>query len=612
MLTLSALVKQSALGPWPLGGEATDAVVVESAFIVSAVDLAGWSQIDADAFRRVLVIVSLSGEPPQDRIEAAVRQAVRADAAGVVLATGSSGAGSLESDALRVLARCHGIALLIAQEDPSQVWMRAMRVIRKEREPATRHTGVELREMQRESTRPDGLKRLLRRLARQVGGSAVLLGQEGAPLHAFPELPADVLQEAATEIERVVTREIRAAAADLQDCVVHVQSIGGDETGATLVVVRKERFSPAVRELVTDVSRLLALCWRVDDLSRRQRRADLADTRIREVVLQLLMTGNVQAARRVAGALGPSLSERIRVYVMAGPPDDRDRLVAHCERASGGRAWIIRCPVYVGHIIILAPVTDEVDEVGDVLQVYAGQVNVDVGGSTTVALREMASGYTQAFHALAVAQGNAGRFARFSPRGDLVALVRSRGHEWARSTLEPLTAYRPHRAQDPDSAELITTLRSWLDFYGGAARQLKIHRNTLAARLRHIEHLLGHPLDDIETQSKFYLALHILDGPGEDGGPPTLEAVLDDPDVRRWAGIQVTPLLRRDPELFMNTLRVWLDNNAGLDATASALGISVPGARKRLTRIEEIIGHSLLSGPSARYEMWFALRVHDV
>jgi PucR C-terminal helix-turn-helix domain len=58
-------------------------------------------------------------------------------------------------------------------------------------------------------------------------------------------------------------------------------------------------------------------------------------------------------------------------------------------------------------------------------------------------------------------------------------------------------------------------------------------------------------------------------------------------------------------------LRVWLGNDARLDATASALGISVPGARKRLTRIEETLGRSLLSGPSARYELWFAVRVRD-
>ena len=298
--------------------------------------------------------------------------------------------------------------------------------------------------------------------------------------------------------------------------------------------------------------------------------------------------------------------------MITGPTDGRDRLVADCERASGGRAWIVRCPIYLGHVIVLAPVADETDEVGDALRTYAGEVNgVDVGGSAAVALRELASGYAQAFHALAVARGSVEHYARFASKGDIAALLRPRGQEWARSMLEPLSGYQPQRAQDPDAVELTATLRSWLDFYGGAARQLKIHRNTLTARLRHIDQLLGQPLDDLETQSRLHLALRILDGPGGTGGPAALETLLDDPEVRRWAGMQVTPLLRRDPERFMNTLRVWLDNDARLDATASTLGISVPGTRKRLTRIEEILGRSLLSGPSARYEMWLAIRVHD-
>ncbi|GAB2829804.1 hypothetical protein GCM10027176_37740 [Actinoallomurus bryophytorum] len=612
MPTVSALVNRTVPGARSLTEEISDSMEVESAVIVPDGDLAGWSDTDVEALRRMLVILPLSVEPPQDRVETTVRRVGAGRAAGVLLVTGSTGAGSLDLESLAALARHHRMPLLVAPDDPSRVWARMVTIIRDERNHALERTGNELREMHRESTRPDGLKRLLRRLARQVGGSVVLLDRDGAPLHAFPELPRDVLKHVATDIERVMTGEIRAAAVDIGDGAVRIQSIGAEQTRTTLIVVRKERFSPTAQDLITDASRLLALRWRVDGLTRRQRRADLVETRTREVVLHLLMTANVQAARRVAGALGPSLAEQIRVYVMAGPAEGREQAVAYCQRMSGGRAWIVRCPVYIGHVIILAPVTDDENEVEDALRDYAGRVNgVDVGGSTPVALREMVSGYSQAIHALAVARGGTEHYARFSPRGDMTALVRPRGHKWATSTLEPLTRYRPQRGQDPDAAELIVTLRSWLDFYGGAARQLKIHRNTLAARLRHIEQLFGHPLDDLETQSRLHLALRILDGPEADDGPATLEAVLDDPDVRRWAEMQMMPLLSRDPELFMNTLRVWLGKNARIEATASALGISVPGTRKRLTRIEEVLGRSLLSGPSARYELWFALRVHD-
>ena len=306
MPTLSALMNRSATQSWSLTEEWAASAEVESALIVSGVDLPNVSDIDMEALRRVLVIVPLPWQPSYGWIETVVRCADHGRAAGVVFATGSCGAGSFDFKALTALARRHRMPVLVAPDDPSRVWVQLVKAIREERE----HTWNELRDMHRESTRRDGLERLLRRLARQVGGSAVLLDRMGAPVHAFPEIPADVFMQVAAEIERVVTGEIRAAAADFGDGVVHIQSIGAEETGATLVVVRKERFSPAVRNLVADVSRLLALCWRVDDLGRRQRRVDLTETAVREVVLHLLMTGHVQAARRVAGTLAPASPSR--------------------------------------------------------------------------------------------------------------------------------------------------------------------------------------------------------------------------------------------------------------------------------------------------------------
>ncbi|MDN3352183.1 helix-turn-helix domain-containing protein [Actinomadura sp. DC4] len=613
MLTLSVLLNRSVPEARCLAGETGGTLRVETAIIVPDGDLAHWSDTDVAELRQVVVILPVPAVPRHDRIQAAVRRAGAGHAAAVVLAEGSAEPGSLDLEAVAASARPYRTPLLLAPHDPSRVWARMMTVIRNGRDDAVKPMSGELREMHREAAGPDGLKRLLRRLARQVSGTVVLLDRDGAPLHAFPEIPGHVLDQMATEIERVVTGEVRAVAADLGDGVVRIQAIGGDTTGATLVVIRKERFSSAVQDFVADASRLIALRWRVDDLTRRQRRVDDVETRTREVVLQLLMTGNLQAARRVAGALGPSLAERIRVYVLTGPAARRDRSVAYCRQMFGDRAWVVRCPVYIGHVIILAPFTnDAVDETADALRVYAGQTEgLDVGASTPVALRETESGYGQAFHALAVARGSTGHYAEFDSRGDVASLVRPRGHRWARSTLEPLSSYRPPRAQDPAADELIATLRAWLDFGGGAARQLKIHRNTLAARLRHIERLIGHPLDDLETQSRLHLAMRVLDGPAAGDGPGTLEELLDDLEVRRWADRQMTPLSGRDSELFSKTLRVWLERNARIEATASVLGISVPGTRKRLTRIEEVLGRALLSGPSARYELWLALRVQD-
>ncbi|MCO5969311.1 PucR family transcriptional regulator [Actinoallomurus soli] len=487
-----------------------------------------------------------------------------------------------------------------------------MTAIRDEQGHGLEHTADDLRKMHREAASADGLERLLRWLAGRVDGTVVLLDRYGAPLHAFPEVPWDILRRAAGEVDRVVTGEVRAAVAEVGGSIVHIQRVGVDGDDATLVVIRRDRFTADVRVLIGDAAQLVGLRRRADALDLRYRRVDRAERQAREAVLDLLMVGQFDAARRVAATLGPALADPLRVFVVEGPPAARARTIDHCEQASGGRAWIVRCLVYSRHVIVLAPASAEPDDLGDALCDFVDVAGgVKVGGSDAVALRDFLTGYEQAFHALAVARNGKRRFARFSRRGELAALVRPRGYAWVAATLEPLTGHRPQRAQDPDAAALTTTLGAWLDFYGGAARQLKIHRNTLAARLRYIEGLLRRPLSSLDTQATLHLALRVLGGPAGADGPATLEELLDDPEVRRWADLQVAPLLRAGTEPFMTTLRVWLANDARLDTTASALGISPSGVRKRLIRTEEVLGRSLLNGPSARYDLWFALKVLD-
>ena len=156
---------------------------------------------------------------------------------------------------------------------------------------------------------------------------------------------------------------------------------------------------------------------------------------------------------------------------------------------------------------------------------------------------------------------------------------------------------------------------SWLTFYGGAAAQLKVHRNTVAARLRNIEQLLGCDLQEIDTQAELHLALHLLDRPRPadpvgGGDEISLDDLLLTDDVRRWAELQLAPLASHDT--LVTTVRTWLDHNARLDATATTLGLSIAGVRKRLLRAEELLERSLLEGPSARFELWVAVRAREV
>ncbi|MDL4775522.1 MULTISPECIES: helix-turn-helix domain-containing protein [Thermomonosporaceae] len=498
-----------------------------------------------------------------------------------------------------------------------------------------------LRELHVRAARPDGLAALLRELARQAGGFAVLADHTGRPRHAFPSPPPG-LDGAREQFERVASGRSGPAVVSLPGHTVRVIAIGDREPAPLLIVGGPRPAGPDAARLIDDAAGLVWLRWRLDEHDEHRARVDLAEQRNRQAVLTWLMSGDLRAANLIANAIGPELPERLRVYIVECPTRARDSTVEDCDRVALGRAWIIRCPAYIRHIIILAPAdagpgaararagaagpigyrepgSPEPGREPEPLEatlrgLAAAGTSIRVGAGHTVALRDAATGYKQAFHALAAARGNPNGFARYSVREDLAPLLSGGGAAWAAAVLGPLLAHLPERSGDPGGAELAKTLGGWLTLYGRACVQLKIHRNTLASRLRLVERLLGCDLGRLPTQARLDLALRIHGQPGDPprtSAPQPLDILLGSAESRRWAEDQLAPLSDRDPALFTGTLRAWLESGARLDATASALGVSVPGVRKRLVRIEETLERSLLNGPSARYDLWLALRARD-
>ncbi|NBE91878.1 PucR family transcriptional regulator [Nonomuraea sp. KC401] len=533
-------------------------------------------------------------------------------AAGVVLA------GAVEDDVLSAslpAAREHGVPLLIALDDAPHFCAGIHPVIRREQRRELHERTDQLKAMQRIALRPDGLSRLLRWLARQISGHAMLVDPSGSPLYAYPRSSEEIFSRAEKDIRRVITKQTRSAAISLGTQVAHIMSIGSQEPNPVLIVARDEPFSSDVRSLVSDAAGLLWLRWRMEELGRHSRQVEQAESHSREAVLHLLMLGQVQSAKRVAGALPGRLPDPTRVYIVESPANRRAHYARTCAEATGGRAWIVACPVYVGHLIILAPADSQDNPLDQALRsLVASNPGCYAGAGRLVRLRDIAAGYQQAFHALAVARGIDARCATYSSREDIASLLGARGHRWAARSLSRLLDHRPERPQDPDAEELKETLTSWLAFFNAATRQLKIHRNTLSARLRHIERLLGCDLNDLAVQAETQLALRLLAQPSQPGndesGDVTLDALLDTPAVFHWAESYLTPLNESDPCL-LETLRTWLRSNARLDATASMLGLTVPAVRKRLVRVEGILSRSLLNGPSARHDAVLAFRILD-
>ncbi|MFE5534907.1 helix-turn-helix domain-containing protein [Streptomyces sp. NPDC056492] len=421
------------------------------------------------------------------------------------------------------------------------------------------------------------------------------------------------------------TRGVRSAVLHGERTAALLFALGGDG-GRALAAVLDLPHRPGAAVLLADAAAVMELVLRAEEAERREERAELAESRAREAVLHLLMNGRLSTARQIAEALGcPSLPDPLRMYVVECRAGQRGEVARICGELTGGRAWIVRCPVYVRHLIALVPAglagSAAHDPLSEALVGAARDRSVGVSGQ--LLLREAPAAYTQAFHALAVARGRAGRHARFGPGPELELAAHAAGTGWAEALLAPLHTYEPRRPQDPGAQELRATAHAWLNFGPHATRLLKIHRNTLATRLRLVESVLGTDLARLPGQAELSFALRLTPGgpgaaPGAPAGVPAgapgdLEGVLRHRDLSAWARAHLAPLTGPDaPPGARETVRAWLRHDAHLVPAAAALGISVPGARKRLTRIEALLERSLLQSPSARHDLWLAHRAEEL
>ncbi|WP_327733901.1 helix-turn-helix domain-containing protein [Streptomyces nojiriensis] len=400
-----------------------------------------------------------------------------------------------------------------------------------------------------------------------------------------------------------------------------------------LAAVLEQPHHPDAPALLADAAVALDLVLRAEEAGRREERVRRAEAQVREAVLHLLMNGRLSTAHQISATLGPALPDPMRMYVVECPTGRRAEVMRICRELTGGRAWIVRCPVYVRHLIVLAPPDPAaVSAAGDPLAeaLVAAAPDCAVGVSGEAGLSGAPAAYTQAFHALAVARASGDRHARFGPGPELALAAYEAGVRWAEALLAPLHTHARRRPQDPGGQELRATAHAWLNFTSHATRLLKIHRNTLAARLRLIEALLGLDLARLADQAALSLALRLTSetgagagaGPGAgagtgtgaaSGAAPGLDDVLRDPRLTDWARNHLSALTGPDaPPGARETVRAWLAHDAQLVPAAAALGVSVPGARKRLTRIEALLERSLLQSPSARHDLWLAHRAEDL
>ncbi|WP_237520379.1 MULTISPECIES: helix-turn-helix domain-containing protein [unclassified Streptomyces] len=481
-------------------------------------------------------------------------------------------------------------------------------------------------DMQR-AARKGGTASLLRWLTVRTGAAVMLVERSGAMASSPPSSLGDAERDLVLRGVREITlRGLKSLATDQDGIACVVLPLDGPpaDRAPFLAAVMPRPMPPEVPPLLADATSGLSLCWQMEHTRRQQRLLRIADARTREAVLHLLMNGQTTAARQVAGALGSTLPDVAWVYVIEGPHALRAAVAGAAAQVVEG-AWIVPCPVYADHTMLLAA-AGSAPHTGTPPQWTWPHPMADhcwVGVSEAVPLSDIATGYAQAFHALAVARHHDERHSAFAGNPDLTLTLGPAAGAWAEEFLAPLRVHYARRPQDPGSAELLATASSWLSFSSRATAHLKIHRNTLAARLTLVQQLLGIDLGRLADQSALALALRAIapDTPpradhhttGTEESTPSLDELLVLPGVVEWARQRFLPVRAPDvPANIARTLTTWLRLDARIEPTAAALDISASAVRKRLARSETLLRRSLLRPPRAVHDQWLAQRALDL
>ncbi|MEW2403254.1 PucR family transcriptional regulator [Streptomyces sp. NPDC046862] len=424
---------------------------------------------------------------------------------------------------------------------------------------------------QRELTKQalnDAPEGLLAVLAAQVDGWAALYDASGAMVATAPEWAGRRAARLTAEVERLRERPAPASAVVGGEDGdggggdrVELHSLGtGRRPRAALAVGTAAALGTAERYAVHSAIALLTLT------TERSRSLHAAEQRLGAAVLRMLLAGEPDHARAVAGDLyGDLLDAPFRMILAesssVSQPFGADAslvtgkpLPADTDGAPLGQlAEVVEgAAARAGESVLVVPD-------GERLVMLAGD-----GGAAVAACGEFVLGLEAARAAAAMSEagvagvsggsGGSGReddelvVGLSAPAGPIAAsaaykqaeqalsVARRRGRsfveheELAAGSVVPLLADDAVRAfadgllralREHDATgrgDLVASLRAWLSRHGqwdAAAADLGVHRHTLRYRMRRVEEILGRSLDDPDVRMELWLALKATAGVGE-------------------------------------------------------------------------------------------------
>ncbi|WP_432046332.1 PucR family transcriptional regulator [Streptomyces asiaticus] len=433
------------------------------------------------------------------------------------------------------------------------------------------------RELTRAAIRAEGPAALLARLAAHVDGWAALYDVSGAVVAAAPDWAARRAARLTPDVERLRSRPGPASivvgggcgpagatgAEPAEDTPVadrvELQSLGtGRRTRGFLAVGTGAPLGTAERYAVHSAVALLTLT------TERSRALQEAEQRLGAAVLRMLLAGEPDHARAVAGRLYGGLLDAPFRMLVAEVPSGGTAQQAHAAPAAADEAT---AELPAEATTTATGETEAADPLGtliDTMEAAAARVGESVlvvpdgerlivlapdGGAAVAACVEHAQavearrgtkarprdraaaaarGGEELIIGLSAPAGPIAAAAAYRQAEQALSVARRRGrmlveHEqMAAGSVLPLLADDAVRAfadgmlralHEHDATgrgDLVASLRAWLSRHGqwdAAAADLGVHRHTLRYRMRRVEEILGRSLDDPDVRMELWLAL---------------------------------------------------------------------------------------------------------
>ncbi|MCT2594192.1 PucR family transcriptional regulator [Streptomyces sp. N2-109] len=444
------------------------------------------------------------------------------------------------------------------------------------------------RDMTTAALSQEGPTALLARLAGHVNGWAALYDAAGAVVATAPAWAVRRAARFAGDAERVRDRPAPASAvvseSEAGDDRVELQSVGtGRRAKAVLAVGTAARLGTAERYAVHSAVALLTLT------TERSRALQEAEQRLGAAVLRMLLAGEADHARAVAGQLYGGLLDAPMRVIVAEPASGGKPRTRGGGAAVGSRAVTALTTITPAGAPVTGPGTAPA---GPRARVHSLAHGGKPSGSSPFATSSGAptpSVLDDLADAVETAAARNGEAVLVVPDGERLVVLASDGGAAAAACARSAADMAEIRSESGSRQEEALVV--------GVSAPAGLPATAVAFKQA------GQALS-VARRRGAVLVEH------EDVAAGSVLPLLADDAVRAFADGLLRKLHEHDAHGrgdLVASLRAWLSRHGQWDAAAADLGVHRHTLRYRMRRVEEILGRSL-DDPDVRMELWLALK----